>query len=74
MYSTSAGASRKFTGTSTRPEPETPKKLVRRRAELCDTTATRPPTGTPSRSRAAAWDAADAAKRSYVQEPSDGAG
>jgi hypothetical protein len=42
-------------GTSTRPEPLTPKKLVSKRAELWLTIATRSPTAIPSASRPAAW-------------------
>ena len=54
MYWISVTLSRKFTGTRTRPDPLTPKNEVSSRAELCDTTATRPPTGTPSSSSRAA--------------------
>ncbi len=55
MYSISARLSRKLTGTRTRPHPVTPKNEVSRRAEFCEITATRPPVGTPSWSRRAAW-------------------
>ncbi len=48
MYSISAGARRKLIGTRIRPHPETPKNEVSSRAEFCEITATRPPTGTPS--------------------------
>ena len=54
MYSISARLSRKLIGTSTRPQPLTPKNEVSSRAEFCETTATRPPTGTPSWSSRAA--------------------
>ena len=47
-------ASRKLIGTRMRPQPETPKNDVSSRAEFCEMTATRPPTGTPSWSRRAA--------------------
>jgi hypothetical protein len=50
-----------LTGTSTRPQPQTPKKETSRRAALCDTIATRPPTGTPSESSMAAWRSASPA-------------
>ena len=43
MYSTSAAASRKLTGTRMRPLPLTPKKAVSRRAEFWLTIATRSP-------------------------------
>ena len=54
MYSISARLSRKFTGTRIRPQPLTPKNDVSSRAEFCEMTATRPPTGTPSWSSCAA--------------------
>ena len=54
MYSISGRLSRKFTGTSTRPQPLTPKNEVASRAEFCEITATRPPTGTPRASSFAA--------------------
>ena len=43
MYRTSSGRSRKFTGTSTRPQPATPKNDVSSRALLWLTIATRSP-------------------------------
>jgi hypothetical protein len=55
MYSISGRLSRKFTGTSTRPQALTPKNEVNSRAEFWEITATRPPTGTPSASSLAAW-------------------
>ena len=57
-------------GTSTRPKPLTPKKLVSSRAEFCETTATRSPWPTPSWSSAAAWARASWATRRYVSSPS----
>ena len=55
MYFTSSGRSRKFTGTSTRPKPATPKNDVNSRALLWLTTATRSPNPMPSSSSFAAW-------------------
>ncbi len=63
MYETSSARSRKLTGTSTRPWPLTPYIEVISRAELCETTATRSPGPTPSRSRPAAWARASSATR-----------
>ena len=60
MYSTSSGRSRKLTGTSTRPEPLTPKNEVSSRALLWLTIATRSPTPMPSSSSFAAWRRASA--------------
>jgi len=61
MYSISGRDSRKFTGTSTRPQPDTPKHEVSSLAEFCETIATRPPAGTPSWSSRAACARARAA-------------
>jgi hypothetical protein len=63
-----------LTGTSTRPHPLTPKKDVRKRAELCETIATRPPTGTPISSSVAACARARRAISAYVISPQESAG
>ena len=76
MYFTSSGRSRKFTGTSTRPEPATPKNDVSSRALLWLTIATRSPTPIPSSSSRAACRRASAPISAYVTSPppSGGAG
>ena len=51
MYPISSAFRRKLIGTSTRPYADTPKNDVSRRAELCETIATRSPAATPSASR-----------------------
>ena len=74
MYAISSALSRKLIGTSTRPQPLTPKNDVKSRAELCDTTATRSPRARPSASRPAAWARARRATSFQVSDPHDGAG
>ena len=61
-------------GTNTRPLPETPKNDTARRAELCDTIATRPPNGTPSASSAAPCATAISPSRRNVTSGNGGAG
>ena len=61
MYLTSSATRRKLIGTSTRPEPDTPKNEVSRRAEFWLTTATRSAIPIPRASSPAAWARARAA-------------
>jgi hypothetical protein len=70
MYATSSAFSRKFTGTSTRPNTLTPKSARRNRAAFGDTMATRSFSPTPRSSRAAARLLAFAANSEYVNRPS----
>ena len=74
MYAISSALSRKLIGTSTRPEPLTPKSDVNSRAEFCDTIATRSPAPMPSASRPAACARARPAISRHVPEPHDAAG
>ena len=50
-------------GTTTRPCAGIPNRLTSRRAEFCDTTATRSPKPTPRASSLAAWAVASSAMR-----------
>ena len=49
MYAISSALRRKLIGTRIRPNPLTPKNEVNRRAEFCDTTATRSPAANAER-------------------------
>ena len=70
MYAISSALRRKLTGTSTRPQPLTPKNDTSSRAAFCETIATRSPRPRPRSSRAAAWARASSAMRPYVSVPS----
>ncbi len=61
-------------GTSTRPQPLTPKKALSSRAELCDTIATRSPTPMPSASSPAACARARRASSAKVRSGQGAAG
>ena len=74
MYSTSARASRKLTGTRIRPHPDTPKNEVSSRAELWETMATRSPGPMPRRSSPAAWARARSARSAKVSGAHGSAG
>ena len=74
MYSTSSFERRKLTGTKMRPFPLTPQKQLSSLDALCETMATRPPTGTPSRSSPAPMASASSERRRKLVEPRLGAG